>query len=130
LALPARGHVEAIDPDDRPNDRRLWVEKSIALYPPKLLVTMATAGNDYRPDDEAPAPKAKASRVAEMCDWLTERLADRPRKVCELRDEAEEHGFSSKTLYRARDELGLVEYRDKVLFWRLPDEAEGDTPFD
>jgi hypothetical protein len=128
LGLRIRGqcrvvwHLSLPDPAQE-NRRRLWVDKSLAKYPPPLGVTMLDNRNDY--DDAPPsAPgeepaERKPARFDELAAWLRDTLLT-PRRVSWLRDEAEKLGFSSKTLYKARKEGIVEEYEEGGrTFWRL-----------
>jgi hypothetical protein len=129
LGLRIRGQCRVVwhlsMPDPAQEDRRkLWVEKSLAKYPPPLGVTMKDAGNDY--DHDPPAEpgqepgERKATRYGELVAWLREALAEGPRRISELRDEAEDKKFSSATLYKARKEGVVEEYEESGrTFWRL-----------
>lgn len=116
--------------------RRVEVLKSNGLFPKPLGMTLGAAGSEYTPD-APPAPelagfgrpaaggKGKGDgedRAAQKCAaWLAVRLAAAPAKVADLRDLAEAKGFSSKTLYQARDLLGVRDRQDewKVKWWGL-----------
>jgi hypothetical protein len=128
--------MDAPDPEQEFR-RRLWVEKSRALKPAPLGVTMRDAGNDY--DDAPPQEPGKRAegnargplpeQAGRCMEWLATLLAEPGRlgraKVVEIRDLAEQAGFSAKTLYKARDQLGLVESEGRPKWWSLP---QPDTP--
>lgn len=65
---------------------------------------------DQRKYRVAKTGEASAS-VLDRCDqcaaWLADQLRDAPQPVHALRLRAEELGYSSKTLYRAKDRLGV-----------------------
>lgn len=115
------------------NRRRLWVEKSRALKPAPLGVTMHDAGNDY--DDAPPAEPGKrgegnargpvATKTLQAMDWLAATLAAEAggrARVVDLINRAEEAGHAKGTLYNARDRLGLTEIKDRGTWWILPGE--------
>jgi hypothetical protein len=127
------------DPDGQPNRRKLWVTKSNSLHPPALGVTMGTNGNSY--DHHPPEPPAEESgsgrgggkpspKVQKCVAWLTGQLKGKAMiAVKQVRDDAEEAGFDSKTLYKARDAMGIEE--DEFggrKWWKNPaneDDVEG-----
>jgi hypothetical protein len=99
-------HVACPDPD-QPGRLRLWVEKSFAVKPPALGVTMAVDGNEY--DLEPPAPResspggrppAKRDKVRE---FIAEALTSQNDRIAnELCAECEEkHTVSRQTFWRA-----------------------------
>lgn len=107
--------------------RRVEVVKSNSLFPDPLGMVLGTVGNEYTKD--APPPpedqgggggKAtwgdggdkdgqSGTKVEQCRDWLKAVLADQPRFVHELRDEAEAKGWSVKAMYSAKDLLRLIE---------------------
>ena len=115
---------------DRPARLRLWVEKSFAVKPPALGVTMGDTGNEYDNDppgpaeagDSAPRKKGPAPFKLEDCKrWLTKLLTPNPVRVREIRSESQDAGYSTNRLYRAREALGIEEYTlDGRKWWRLP----------
>jgi hypothetical protein len=111
--------LERPDPDGQPNRRKLYVKKSHSLYPSPLGVTMGDQSNEYdttppvAPATEPAYKPAKKKRLEQMEDWLCNELADGPRKVHELRTEAEEAGFSSTTLYQAKNNLPIREFESQ-----------------
>jgi hypothetical protein len=119
------------DPEGQPNRRKLHVKKSHSLYPSPLGVTMGTNNNEYDntpPIGAAAEPMckpAKKSRLAEAVEWIREYLTPGPARVHEVRTAAEEAGFSSKTLYLAKNNLPIREYEtEKHKTWELTsDEA-------
>jgi hypothetical protein len=127
------------DPN-QPDRRKLQVVKSNSKPPAPLGVTMGDRGNDYDTNPPTPADEPGRSKVAskvkEAMDWLKERLRNGPEQVVKIREEAEDKGIRSGTLYRARDELEIVESTNTVKgktrkVWTLPDGAEGQdsVPF-
>jgi hypothetical protein len=116
--------LECPNPEGEPDRRKLYVKKSYSLYPPALGVTMGDHGNEYdtSPPEAAPdtAAQGKTSRVDEVIAWLQEYLAVGPARVHQIRTDAEAKGFSTKTLYKAKDKMILGEYEaDGKKWWRL-----------
>jgi hypothetical protein len=122
------------DPDNQPDRRRLWVDKTATIEPPALGVAMGTQGNTYdfdpptepsetlvrRADRDRPSPKLGACQT-----WLVERLAASPVRATDIRLEAEQAGYSFSRLYAAREALGIQQVRrDGIAFWALPRTAE------
>lgn len=119
-------------PNDKDCPRRIEVLKSNSLIPPPLGCLLGPVGNTYdvpappSPEDErdgvgqTSAPGGD-SRSAECMTWLRERLADSPKRVHELRTQAENAGFSPKTLYKAKDAIDLIETQgaDGKKWWGL-----------
>jgi hypothetical protein len=73
-----------------------------------------------------PGPEPKAREQAEQ--WLREQLADGPRPMKELEEQAEADGHSKGTLKRARREMPIESYQMEVpgpWYWRL---ADGQAP--
>jgi AAA domain len=98
-------------PDPAQPDRlKLWVPKSFGKKPPALGVTMTDAGNDY--DDDPPSepepgssgrpPKERERATRFLREALT-RLNDQIGN--ELRDAWEKIGGTSKTFWRAVDDM-------------------------
>jgi hypothetical protein len=121
--------LERPDPEGAPDRRKLYVKKSHSLYPPPLGVTMGDSGNEY--DTTPPASpnsepgKGKSTRMQEVVDWLREYLTPAPAKVHQIRMDAEEKRFSSKTLYKAKDQLPIEEYElENRKWWRLTTNEE------
>jgi hypothetical protein len=103
---------------------------------------MHDAGNDYddappsEPGKRADGARGPAPEQALRCmEWLAALLVEPARmgraKVVEIRDLAEQAGFSAGTLYKARDQLGLLESDGRPKWWSLPQlpTAEDDPPF-
>lgn len=116
--------LTAPDPEGQPDRRRLVVAKSYDLKPPPLGVTITPSGCEF--DDNPPEasqggwrPGPAPAKQDECQSWLADRLADGHRKVVDLIDEAKQAGFSTGTLYRARDALGVIETPDKPKLWKL-----------
>ena len=120
--------LEKPDPEGQPNRRKLWVTKSNSVMPKPLGITMGGEGNDYdfeppvAPDDEQPRAFVGGQgggranqhggandRLNECMAWLYESVDGDPQRVSDLRTLATGRGFSTKTLYKARDTLKLNE---------------------
>lgn len=104
--------------------RRVEVFKSNAMFPKPVGMLLGEAGNEYsdtpppkpedvpggsgggRDDDPSKGPPTK---VRACVDWLEEFLKAQPRRVFEVRKEAEKAGFLADTLYKARDVLNLIQ---------------------
>jgi hypothetical protein len=121
------------DPDGQGDRRRLWVSKSFAPYPPPLGITLGQEGNAYdgHPPVE-PGPdgggRPDAKTAAAMA-WLRARLAAGPIAVARAIEEAEAAGLTKRTLYRAKDALGVETdegFDGRRKLWRLP--AADDCP--
>lgn len=128
------------DPEGQPARRKLWVDKSKAVKPPPLGVTMGDGGNQY--DGEPPAPQEEPARrvggatrgrppaqTLRCAEWLRGRLAllGGRARVSVLRreierNESEEDRWGASTIYKARDHLGLEETEDDdgKKWWSLP----------
>lgn len=143
LGLRIRGQCRVVVHLSHPegadeNRRRLWVDKSIALYPPVLGVTMGQHGNDYDldpPRDGKDEPGERTTRgvspaVERVVEWLKRRLANGPVRVSILRMELEDIEVSSKTMYAARKPAGVVQYIENGTWWRLcqGEDDEGGPP--
>jgi putative DNA primase/helicase len=110
--------LEQPDPESQEHRRKLWVSKTKALKPPALGITMGECGNEY---DTKPPEKPEEGRVEghkkgpvptklrDCMDWLATRINGQPVRVSQLRDAAETEGFGSTILYRAKDQLGIIE---------------------
>lgn len=102
--------------------RRLEVTKSNSKYPAPLGVTMGDAGNvyDFEPppplEDREPEQRISA-RTIECMDWLKAQIEYSPRPVADLRTEADQKGFSAKTLYDAKAKLKLIETTTQNRKW-------------
>lgn len=124
-------HLDKPDPEQE-HRRRLWVEKTFSLMPPWMGVTMGTGGNQYDLDPPKPPeiqlePGAQKmpSRLRECTEWLQHVLKIGPKKVGYIRSEAERKGFSTKTLYKAKDSLPIDEYKEEGnKWWQLTPEAD------
>jgi hypothetical protein len=115
------------DPEGQPNRRRLWVDKSAVVKPPALGVTMGSAGNEYdldpprEPEESHRKPGPAPAKLEECVIWLRERLTLNAMPVGILRSEADAAGYSPAVLYRAKDAIGVDEYRvGPRKWWKLP----------
>jgi hypothetical protein len=114
-------------PDPNDDRRSLQVVKTNSKKPPPLGVTMGDGGNEYdtnppvapAADDFAPeSGKARATPGLDKCSgWLREYVAPAPAKVHEIRTAAERKGFSTKTLYKAKDILPISEFESEGKKW-------------
>ncbi len=127
--------IQMSQPQPGDERRRLWVAKSYDRKPLPLGMTMRGGGCDYdlnppdetadaehatrRPTGQAPPP-APSPRLREVGDWLRGQLSNGARRVSALRTLSDEHGISSKTLYAAKDYLGVEEFEsENRKWWRL-----------
>jgi KaiC/GvpD/RAD55 family RecA-like ATPase len=113
------------DPEGQPDRRKLWVDKSYALKPPALGMTIAAEGCTFDAQPPEGPSKDKGGRAPaklEACkQWLLERLTPLAVPVAELRSGAEERGFSPTVLYAAKVGIGADEYLiEKRKWWKLP----------
>jgi hypothetical protein len=113
------------DPEGQPDRRKLWVDKSYALKPPALGMTIATeaCSFDFEPPRAAASGKpGRAPVKLEACKkWLTERLTPNPAPVKDIRSEAEGRGYTVSLLYASFDALELDEYVvDRRKWWKIP----------
>jgi hypothetical protein len=111
-------------PDESNDRRRLEVVKSNAKRPPALGVTMGDFGNEYDTNPPASAdvaeprkPGPPPEKLQEAIAWLCEWLAQGPKRVSYTRSEAELRGFSTRTIYRAKDELHIEEFEAEGKKW-------------
>lgn len=107
--------------------RRLEVIKSNNPYPQALGVTMSDEGNEYdtdppaSPEDREKADAGPSNATRECAEWLRGFLADKPRRVAEARESGEGKGFSSKTIYDAKNFLKVIETKvGAAKWWGLP----------
>lgn len=124
--------LEKPDPDQE-HRRKLYVVKSNSLYPAALGVTMGLGGNEY--DLNPPATKdepgqsrspGRDTKSAAAADWLADQLqGGQSKKVKDVRAEAELEGIGAAALYRAKDQLGVLETTESGRkWWRLPGDDE------
>ncbi len=121
-------HLECPDPE-RASRLRLWVEKSYAVKPPALGVTIGAGGNAYDFTPPArPDSLARGGRPPEKLDraiaFLEAKLAAGDRKGCELISEWEASGESKGTLFNARTKLAdkgrlVIDDSRKPQIWHL-----------
>jgi hypothetical protein len=123
------------DPDNQPDRRRLWVDKTATTLPPALGVRMGTHGNtyDFEPPTGPEAPERRVDRpspkLGACLTWLAEQLAASPVRLLDIRLEAERAGYSSSRLYAAREALGVQEVRrGGIKFWTLPEPTAKEGP--
>ena len=111
--------IMLLHPDKgQPHRRKLWVDKSKAVKPPALGVTMGDKGNEYdfNPPEEVKEEAyhgggdKKPTKVAECLKWLEDLLGSGSHAVTELIDLCEEAGFNKAALYRAREKMDINEY--------------------
>jgi hypothetical protein len=111
------------DPEGQPDRRRLWVDKSYALKPPAMGMTIGDDGCtfDFTPPGEPTSKRGPAPVKLEACKrWLIERLTPNPAPVKEIRSDAERAGYGADILYRAREAIGSDEYVvDRRKWWKL-----------
>lgn len=83
-------------------------------------------GNGHVAGQKAHGPAPEKLLTASA--WLREFLADGPRRVTQVRSAAEDADppISAKTLYRAKDSLGVEEYVSGGKWWRLPPPESAD----
>jgi hypothetical protein len=113
------------DPENQPDRRKLWVDKSYAVVPKALGMTIAADGCtfDDRPPEESSGDQGgrSAPRMALCRLWLKGCLDPGPTRVKDVRRQAEAEGFSPPTLYAAAKAVGVEEYViDKRKWWKLP----------
>jgi hypothetical protein len=113
------------DPENQPDRRKLWVDKSYAVVPKPMGMTIAADGCtfDDKPPEEPgrdqgsqPATKAGLCRI-----WLKAHLDPGPARVKDARRAAEAEGFTSTPLYTAARSLKVEQYEiDGRKWWKLP----------
>ena len=129
----ARAILKMLRPDPSQPDRRKLMVIGNFKEPPAIGVTIHDKGCDYDPNppDESGPTLGKRGPAPEKLDackeWLAECLTPNPMRVVDIRKESDEKGFSAKTLYRAKDDLGLDEYTlDRLKWWKMPVTASAD----
>lgn len=122
--------LECPDPQNEPNRRKLYVDKSNSMKPRPLGVTMGSAGNDYDgspPSAVTSEPGKNPGRPSNLEDdakWLEALLSDgNERQVKAIIDAANaQRGMSVDRTYKAMRSLGerVVESMSgNRKFWRL-----------
>lgn len=79
---------------------------------------LATENNS---EPKRPGPKPEARNKA--AEWLRDMLATGPMEAGKVKEDAGEAGYGWRTVQRAKDDLGIVPYRDRfggAWIWRLP----------
>lgn len=122
------------DPEGQPNRRKLWVEKSKAMKPPALGITMGDEGNEYDTHPPMPPEDGRLNgattgpiplQTRKCIAWLAARLAGGRDRVSVIRRDAEAADFSPTLMYRAREALNLREEEIDGRKWWYP---PGDPP--
>lgn len=97
-----------------------WEEQPVAMNADECLAA------ESKPSKSKPGPKDFVKQEAMA--WLRKVLADSPRLVNELIEEADQAaGITRSSLRRARKELGIEAYREQIpgpWYWRMPQDAE------
>ncbi len=127
--------LECPDPVGQPNRRKMAVALSrLSVYPPALGITMGNDGNTY--DDQPPteasvqADKTVPPAVQVAIGFLTARLSLCAAQVNVVRTEAEnrEPPISGKSLYAAKEFMGIEEWtEEKRVWWRLASRTDPET---
>lgn len=114
--------------------RRIEIVKSNSLFPAPIGMNLGTAGNEYTPDAPPPpedsmpgfGPKqddpnrGPNTKTRECMDLLESLLAANPKRVSDLRKAGENAGFDAKTIYKAKEALGIIEsVTDGYKWWGL-----------
>ena len=112
------------DPENQPDRRRLWVDKTYELVPKPLGMTIEASGCTFDldpPSESREEPRTgKGNRLQEVKDWLADRLAAGPVPLADLKREAGEAGYGIAYLYKAREVVGVDELGSKrSLAWTL-----------
>lgn len=115
--------------------RRLEIVKSNALYPNPIGMLLGENGNEFDTENVPAGPeglgaagnaggsddddleRGPPTKVRACMDWLELELTEKPRKVFELRKEAEIAGFNSKLLYKAKSALEIIESEAQSYKW-------------
>lgn len=98
------------DPDGQPNRRKLWVDKTAAVNPPALGITMGDSGNEYDFNPPTEAEPTRGGRPPEKRDKARQFIIDvltrqNDRKATEVCGEWEQAGEHRKAFWGARDEM-------------------------
>ncbi len=120
--------IEKPDPSQETR-RKLYVVKSNSLFPPALGVTLGSEGNDYdlNPPESAEGTTREglSSKTQEAMEWLADFLAGGPKSAGNTVNEAEKAGITKPTLFRAKDNLGIVSSGPKgQVQWELASNNE------
>ena len=122
-------------PDKSQADRRrLHVKKTNAKRPQPLGVTMGNQGNEYdtnppcKPGEGGSDDGGIPTKIQACMSWLQDLLKSDPKRVSHTRNEAELAGFDAKTLYKAKDRLGVEQFEeaDSKKWWKLPSPPPSD----
>ena len=101
------------DPENQPDRRRLWVDKTYDLLPKPIGMTIAADGCIF--DDNPPTEPSEESRpggpsrLHEARKWLADRLASGPVPFTDLMQEGKALGYGMAYLYKARSDLDVSE---------------------
>lgn len=93
---------------------------------------MGENGNEYDehppvgPDEDRAGVVPPPGRLKDAVDFLNAQLRHGPKRVSALRELGEQMGFSSKTLYKAKDLVGAREYLEENRKWWSRDETDED----
>jgi hypothetical protein len=117
------------DPEAQPYRRKLWVDKTAAINPPPLGITMGDTGNEYdfNPPTEAETMASKVGRPKESTDKarqfiqasLEETNHQQATALCSI---WESKKGSASSFWRARTEMvkdGSLSCEGKPLVMRL-----------
>jgi hypothetical protein len=104
------------DPEGQPDRRRVWVDKTYAVKPPALGMTIGNAGCSFDFNPPAAPEPSKGGRPPEKLEkaigFLTEKLGAGDRRWCDLITEWEASREAKGTLFNAvramRDDGRLV----------------------
>jgi hypothetical protein len=112
-------HLECPSPDTEPGRLRLWVEKSFAVKPPPLGVTMTADGNlyDANPPERSDRDRTGSGtgngtgvgrppeKIDKAIEFLVAELSDGDRKAVDLVSAWQAEGEAKASLFRARNAL-------------------------
>lgn len=112
------------DPENQPDRRRLWVDKTYSQVPRALGMTIAADGCTF--DDKPPEEPTRdqgskpATKVALCRIWLKAHLDPGPARIRDIRRAAEAEGFDSKMLYGTARALRVERFTvDDQKWWKL-----------
>jgi hypothetical protein len=124
------------DPEAQIDRRRLWVDKSAAVKPAPMGITMGGEGNEYdfippsEPEGGRRRPGPPPIKLEDCKKWLDAHLSSGPARVKDVRSAAEAADISADLLYRAKAALRVEEFTIKGesrKWWkRSPVEVVGD----